>query len=237
MARRTLLLLATLFTLVGSACSSGPPDHRVLFIGNSFTHGNNMPEMVEKIADANGVSLDWEMIAPGGAYLSEHATNQEVRDAIFSGEYDVIVFQEQSVITSVPSMVQEQVLPAARDLDDMADTVGAKVVWFQTWGHLNGFAEVGHSGYSSMQDQIVATYDQLALETGGTVARAGERWERTQASGPPTTLYASDGYHPSPAGSYVAAIAIAEAILTPAVVEAPSVSGVDAELANFLLAA
>jgi len=29
----------------------------------------------------------------------------------------------------------------------------------------------------------------------------------------------------------------AEAILTPAVVEAPSVSGVDAELANFLLAA
>ena len=107
------LVLGFVFLFVLSACSSESPDHRVLFVGNSYTHSNEMPKMVEEIAAANGVSVDWEMIAPGGSFLDEHQFNREVVDALRSGEFDSVVFQEQSVITSVPELTASRTIPAA----------------------------------------------------------------------------------------------------------------------------
>lgn len=222
--------------LLLSACSRGPVEHRVLFIGNSFTHGNDMPEMVRDIAGANGVNIDVEMVAPGGAFLDEHVVNLEVADKIRSGDFDTVVFQEQSVITSVPSMTAQRTMPAAIALDRMADESGVRVVWFQTWGHLNGFPDVGHTGYSTMQDQIIASYDQIAEQTGGVVAPVGETWRHTQGSGTGINLYAADAYHPSAAGSYLAALELADAIIAPIIVESPSSNGVDGDTAAALLA-
>jgi len=222
--------------LVLSGCTGGPADHRVLFIGNSFTFGNDMPGMVREIADANGVAVEVEMIAPGGAFFDEHLVNPEVADRLRSGEFDTVVFQEQSIITSVRSMSAERTIPAALSLDGIADQAGVRVVWFQTWGHQNGFPDVGHSGYSSMQAQIVATYDQIASQAGGTVAPVGASWGHTQSLGTGLNLYAADAFHPSPAGSYIAALELADAIIAPAILEAPSVGDVDGEAAATLLA-
>jgi len=226
-----LLLLASVL----GACG-GEPDHRVLFVGNSFTHGNNMPDMVEEIADANGAKIEWTMIAPGGAYLDEHQYNTEVVTALRSGNFDTVVFQEQSVITSVPDMVASRTLPAARTLDSIADAAGVRVIWFQTWGHLNGFPDVGYSDYASMQRAISATYDQIAVETSASVARVGDRWGRTLGS-VSVGLYSADGYHASPAGSYVAAIELAGSITGVSIVEAPSVDGVESDVAEILVGA
>ncbi len=220
-----------------SACvGSGEPDHRVLFVGNSYTHYNEMPEMVKQIADANGAKIEWAMIAPAGSYLDEHQYNAEVVDAIRSGDYDTVVFQEQSVITSVPDMTASRTIPAAKALDGIADAAGVRVIWYQTWGRLNGFPDVGYSDYASMQAAVSATYFQIGEETGATVAPVGDRWARTMQS-VPVGLYASDGSHPSAAGSYVAAIELADAIIAPAIVEAPAVDGVDEETAASILAA
>ena len=221
--------------LAFAACSSGPADHRVLFVGNSFTFGNGMPAMVEEIAEANGTSIDWEMVAIGGAYLDEHQFNNEVTGFLQSGEFDTVVFQEQSVITSVPNLANSRTIPAATALDNMADANGVRVIWFQTWGHKNGFAEVGHDGFTSMQDQVTATYDVIASRTGGTVAPVGEAFRHSLVTGQGVSLFHADGSHSSPAGSYLAALEITDAVILAPVAEAPSVSGVDGETAALLL--
>lgn len=234
MAKWLITAVAAIFLL--SACSTGPTDHRVLFIGNSFTHGNEMPDTVRRIADANGVAIDVEMIAPGGAFLDEHLLNPDVADRLRSGDFDTVVFQEQSVITSVRAMSAERSVPAALALDRIADASGVRVVWFQTWGHRNGFPDVGHTGYTSMQAQIVATYDQIAEQTGGRVAPVGEAWQHTNSLGQGIDLYAADAVHPSPAGSYLAALELTDAIIAPPILESPSVGDVDDEIAATLLA-
>lgn len=228
------LFLAAIF-LILSGCSGGEVEHRVLFIGNSYTHYNNMPEMVEKITAKNGVKIETSMIAPGGAYLHEHVDNPEVIAAIQTGEFDTVVFQEQSVAPSVPSFFAENTAPAARRLDSMADAAGLDVIWYQTWGRQNGFPDVGYSEYTPMQNALIASYAELADVNGGRIARVGERWQRAGSSLLPFSLYTDDGSHPSPQGSYIAAIEIADAIIDGPVLEAPSVNGVDSETAEALL--
>jgi len=113
------ILISLFFVLVLAGCGSGAGVN-VLFVGNGFTHFHNMPGMVEEIAAANGVTVDAEMIAPGGTFLSEHVNNPTVTEALASGDFDIVVFQEQSQAPSVGQMVTEQTRPAAQTLDRMA---------------------------------------------------------------------------------------------------------------------
>ena len=211
----------------------GEADHSVLFVGNSYTYYNDLPGIVETLGDANGVSIETEMIAPGGAFLHEHRFNPEVAAAIQSGDFDTVIFQEQSVAPSVLAFATENTLPAAETLDVIADNSGVRVIWFQTWGHFNGFPSEGHPNYESMQSAIVNTYDAIAERNGGTVARVGETWRRARETAG-TPLYDPDGTHPSPAGSYLAAITITETIMSATVVETPGIDTVDARTAQTL---
>ena len=228
--RRLIFLVLIAIALAG--CGS-EADHNVLFIGNSYTHFNDMPGIVETIGDANGVSIATEMIAPGGAFLHEHRANPNVINALQSGEFDIVVFQEQSVAPSVPAFAQDNTLPAAESLDAVADNSGVRVIWFQTWGHVNGFPSEGHNSYESMQAAIVSTYDAIAQRNGGTIARVGETWSRARDSAG-TALYDPDGTHPSPAGSYLAAIEITETIMGQPIVVAPGIDSVNDRTAQAL---
>lgn len=232
---RRLIVLLTLAAAAAACGGGGPADHNVLFVGNSHTHGNDVPGMVEAIAAANGVSIDWEMIAPGGAHLDQHLESSAVRDALRSGEFDTVVFQEQSTVTAVASWAADRTIPAALTLDGIADAAGVRVIWFETWGHLNGNDLTGHPNFTSMQASVSATYADIAERTGGTLAPVGQRWEETLGRIVGVSLYASDGYHSSPAGAYVAAIELAAAIMGEPVLEAPSVGSVDSDTATALL--
>ena len=78
--KRALWILLVVVALSG--CGGGGADHNVLFIGNSYTHFNDLPSIVEEISSANGIAVDTHMIAPGGAFLSEHLVNPEVLEAL-----------------------------------------------------------------------------------------------------------------------------------------------------------
>ena len=224
------LLLSLLFVSLGLAACGGESDHQVLFIGNSYTHSNDMPSIVEEISSANGVSVETDMIAPGGAFLHEHLIDPQVLGAIASGDYDTVVFQEQSVGPSLSVFAEQVTIPAAVSLDQLADEAGVRVVWFQTWGHVDGFPSEGHHSYESMQSGLIATYDEIARQTGGSVARVGEAWRRARNT-LPVALYVEDGSHPSEAGSYLAAIELAEAIARRPMGQLPEVGSVDEETA------
>ena len=45
----------------------------VLFVGNSFTHCNDLPACVARLAAANGRELETAMATKGGERLSRHA--------------------------------------------------------------------------------------------------------------------------------------------------------------------
>lgn len=233
-----VMLAAIAFAVAGCGGSTASePDARVLFVGNSFTFQNDVPGMVEQIADANGSSLETRMIASGGRFLDEHAEDSAVVEAVSSGEYDVVVLQEQSMAPAHGPTYVSRTVPAVATLDGLADASGTVVVLYQTWGHLDGNSTIGQPSYTSMQNALIESYDDLGRRTGASVAPVGERWMSFMAGNTTARLHASDGSHATPAGSYLAALVLAQWVATAPILEAPAVGDVDQALADQLFAA
>ena len=209
-----VLVVVVLSALVSAGCGGAASGESVdvLFVGNSFTHVNDVPGMVETIAAENGVSINTEMIAPGGAFLQEHAASSAVSEAITSGTYEFVVLQEQSMAPAIRQVFRDETLPAAQSLESMAEAAGAQVIFFQTWGHANGNTITGHGNFSSMQTDLTWAYDELASATGARVSRVGQAWERWLVNHPDQGLHSGDGVHAAPKGSYLAALVIAKTI-------------------------
>lgn len=197
----------TTTTTGAESTSTGAPEPeptRVLFIGNSYTFVNDLPAMVEAVADGAGHPLLTATIAVGGATLADHVVNPEVTTTLAEG-WDVVVVQGQSVepITQPDVFVQ-----GAVDLAAMVElgTPDAAFVLYETWARRAGDPVLDELGMDAAQMQQALTdgYADAAEASMGTVAPVGQTWALALMQAPQIDLFAADGSHPSPAGTYLA---------------------------------
>ena len=220
------MAVLTLAVMTAAGCSGGPAV-RVLFIGNSYTAFNNLPATVADLAAAVGRSMDYEMRAPGGWWWRDHAASSETMDLITGGDWDFVVLQEQSMVTSLPGMADRESRPAAVALSLRAVQSGAQPLLFMTWAHRDGNAEVGHATFESMQAAISATYQEIGQAVAGRIAPVGHAWWLARRERPEIALYQADGSHPSMSGTYLASAVIAGLILEVNPVEIDASLGLD----------
>jgi hypothetical protein len=185
-----------------------PPCVRVLFIGNSFTHMNALPNIVRELARSGDKRLQVDMIAPGGRRLREHAADPLVHERLAAEAWDYVVLQEQSQIPSLTQMRRNEMLPAAQALAKRIRERDAQPLLFMTWGRRMGWPEGGFADYSAMQQAITNGYREVSRELRIPVMPIGEAWRSALAEDLHLQLWDADGIHPSKAGSYLAACVI-----------------------------
>lgn len=207
---------------------------RALFIGNSYTSSNDLPGMVANVLGENGVDLEFEVMAPGGRTLEQHAADPAVRAAMANGRFDIVILQDQSETPAVPHLLADNSIPAAEALGAMATESGARVILFETWGHRNGSPHTGHTSFDSMQSALTSAYWLLADAAGGTIAPVGSTWARSLGTND-VVLHHSDGSHPSPAGTHLASLVIARSIIGDSLASFPS-NGIPGDEADQLAA-
>lgn len=211
--RRLQSALGFLLLLIALSGCTSEPEARILFIGNSYTGSNDLPGAVEALAKSANHPIEAEARAPGGWWLRDHIASAETLDAITTGEFDLIVLQEQSMVPAAPDLAETESRPAAVGLATRARGTGGRVVFFMTWGHRSGSTDVGHSSYESMQIAIANTYYQLGADTVSDVAPVGAAWWMALQERPDIALYQPDGSHPSSSGTYLAAAVITGTLL------------------------
>jgi hypothetical protein len=202
------------FALVGRlpACQFTPADQctRVLFLGNSYTYVNDLPSTLARLAASGGHRVETAMIAPGGAFLADHAADPAVGTAIAGTRWTAVVIQEQS---ERPASTAEWNLfiPAANRLAAMTAGDGARPLLLETWAHRDGWPEL-HMDYTAMQAAIDRGYREASAQTGARVVPAGEAWQRAVTAALPVALWQDDGSHPAPAGTYLAACVLYQSL-------------------------
>ncbi len=220
---------------------------KVLFLGNSYTAYNNLPAIISAIASADGDSITYVSITPGGQYLQAHANDQQVIAAFQQGGWDFIVAQEQSQIPVIPYFRESLMYPGAASLKALRDqySPGAAMYYFMTWGRQNGgqqcndiYCSHAFTGFFDYQDTLSWAYYQTAVQTACGMAPVGEIWREVmlqhQAPLPPLNLFSTDGSHPSAEGSYLAALTIYSTLFNKLVSNLPYVhAGVDSLLDVF----
>ena len=172
---------------------------KILFIGNSHTYFNDLPDLAARLAADSGVQISVTMIAHGGWYLAQHVEEPDVRFNILHGHYDYVVLQEHTH----PFGPVEKYDRAVKVLADWCREAGSMPVIYMTWAKKD-----------SPEDQALLTeaHRNAAKETGALLAPVGEKWWKYREENPDVEMYAEDGAHASPAGSAFAAKVIWEVI-------------------------
>jgi hypothetical protein len=213
----------------GPAADSDPL--RVLFVGNSYTFFNDLPRLVERLAEAaGGRPIETAQAVRGGARLEDHWESSQVRQAIESGDWDFVVLQSQSRF-GMPRLADgagEPIPPEsfhhhARLLDGLIREQGARTIFFLQWKR--------RDAPRADQRAITVGHHKIASELGALVSPVGLAWQQVRLEHPEIDLYDPDGSHPGPAGSYLAACVFYAVLLGETPVGLPTVESVEAETA------
>jgi hypothetical protein len=196
---RRLLSIALVALLAGCAHAprdSGEEPLRVLFVGNSLTHTNDLPAVVATLARGSGIQIEYRTIAPGGTSLEDHWNAGQVPAELASGDWDAVVMQQG------PSALPESRLDLrqwATRLADLAREQGARPALMTVWPESYRAGALG---------DVIASYESAAKAAAADLYPAGRAWQAAWKRRPALPLYGPDGFHPSPLGTYLAALVV-----------------------------
>jgi len=209
---RSLPLILVVFGLScvprAAAGPSAPRPLRVLFIGNSYTYNNNLPDQLVALGQSAvpPVRIQTRTVARPGVRLQQHWERGEALAALQQGPWDYVVLQEQSTLGLLLIDGRHEVNdpdrtfhPYARRFTEEARKVGAQPLFLLTWARRDT---------PESQARLTQAYMSVARELGAPIIPAGLAWARTRQEHPDIPLYHQDGSHPSPAGSYLTACAL-----------------------------
>jgi len=110
--------LAALLMLTSAAFASDP--QRVLFIGNSYTGVNKLPEVFLEVVKSSGRPAPVvKSSTPGGRTLKQHLAIAGSMKLVDEGNWDVVVLQGQSqepAIAEADEAVRKEFLESAAEL-------------------------------------------------------------------------------------------------------------------------
>ncbi len=203
---RTSLLPALLLAATAQAQQTS-----VLFIGNSYTGVNDLPNTFRQVALSLGDTVTTSAQTPGGYTLNGHATTPATINAIESQPWDFVVMQEQSQLGALPFDITDTELGAVQLVAAIEENDECTYpVFYMTWGRQNGddlncpdFPFM--CTYDGMQLGLRNNYVALAEENDAYVAPVGVAWKRVRDTQPGINLYNPDQSHPSVEGTYLAA--------------------------------
>lgn len=179
---------------------------RVLFVGNSYTYYNDLPEVFRQICARNGVAAEVDAVTAGGYTLAHFVSENNpygilLREKCVSS-YDFAVIQEQSVR---PALSPQTFYKYLRLLLPLIRKTGAVPVLYETWGRADGAQVLIDRGWTheTMQSKLRSAYEHAGREHGIPVAHAGDRFSEAYRAG--KCVFDPDGSHPSPEGTRIAA--------------------------------
>ena len=201
-----VVMLAALLALCSVQCSLGAtaPEgsvrgsgRRILFLGNSLTYVNDVPGLVQGLAaGSGGEPLAVAMVAFPDVSLEDLWNQGEAQRVIAQGDWSVVVMQQG------PSAVEENRELLRRYVglfNSSIRAVGARPAMYAIWPWAWRLQDY---------DRSTQSYAIAATDVGGMMFPVAETWRAAWRRDPSLQLYAADGVHATPLGSYAAALVI-----------------------------
>ena len=202
--RLVAALLAPLVLLGCFVGGTGPDDDdrsgqeiRVLFIGNSLTYFNDLPEIVQGMADDAGLNVYHEVVANPNWSLEEH-WNAGIVTTIREMQPDLVVMQQGP---STLDSSREHLVHWTSLIAPVVREVGGEPGLFMVWPVKERRAED--------LARVRTSYRAAAAAVDGFFVPAGDAWGHLWTSHPELYIYMPDGLHPLYLGSLIAAQALA----------------------------
>ncbi|MCW5912928.1 MAG: SGNH/GDSL hydrolase family protein [Cyclobacteriaceae bacterium] len=173
---------------------------RILFVGNSLTYTNNLPQLVKEAGVKNNVRIQADMLAYPNYALEDHWNDGELQKLIAGGKYDYVIVQQGP---SSQADGKAMLLEYGGRIKLLCDKHQAKLAFYMVWP-----ARVNYHTFPG----VIANYTLAASETNSVLCPVGEVWKAHFDATGDFSYYGPDGFHPSLAGSQRAAEIIFESL-------------------------
>lgn len=176
-----------------------PISLRILFVGNSLTYYNDLPATVGAIATSAGDALAISNAVGANLALIDHLNGgSNVVQLMRDSSWDYVVLQQGPTPSGI---CRDSLQLWTRMFDTTIRAAHGKAALFMTWPATTNTAS---------WDDVRLSFQLAAQGVGGVFLPAGEAWRILLAEHPDMEIYGKDGYHPSPMGSFLAALEIYE---------------------------
>ncbi|MCB0448399.1 MAG: SGNH/GDSL hydrolase family protein, partial [Gelidibacter sp.] len=166
---------------------------KILFVGNSLTYTNNLPELVKQEALSRDIEIEVSMLAYPNYALEDHLNDGEVQNLIEKGNYDFVVVQQG------PSSQQdgiESLLEFGSVFKSLCEQNNTQLAFFMVWPSRM---------YYYTYPGVINNYTQAATANEAILCPVGEVWKAHFDATDDFSYYGPDEFHPSLIGSQVAA--------------------------------
>lgn len=138
------IYLLTFFCLLTTVCIA-QKTKKILFIGNSLTFYNDMPQMLQHISDEANAGLLVEQMTFPGVSLARHLTTDDTGHFLRSGEvspttkkilshdWDIVVLQEMPIMLLIPEEAKYAYVPAVVKLDSLIKVSKGQTFLYQNY--------------------------------------------------------------------------------------------------------
>lgn len=179
-----------------------------LFIGNSFTYMNDMPDMFDEMANNAGKNVFVKSSTKGGANFEEHAQRTNMFQAISSHKWDNVIIQGHSreFIHSAAYVDSASIPHLNKILDSIyVNNPCTNVYFYMTWGYEDGYGGYEYTNeFENMADTIHGGYQRVGQKYLIPVVPIGAVWKNVKLDSR-AHLYSPDKFHPNHTGSYLVA--------------------------------
>lgn len=173
----------------------------VLFVGNSLTFYNDLPILVANEAKSRGLELKTTLLAYPNYAILDHWEDGKVQKMIATGKYDYVIIQQGP---SSQADGRAMLLEYGKKFKQVCSENEAQLAYFMVWPSRT---------YYYTFEAVITNHRESAKKNDALLLPVGEVWKNHFDATGDFSYYGSDGFHPSLAGSKVAAQVICEALL------------------------
>jgi hypothetical protein len=192
---------------------------KVLFIGNSYTSQNDLPNLFKLLAQGAGKNVVVDSYMPGGVSVGDtaqgtmaHMNNPAVFAIINSNKWDYVMLQDNQgrfCLGYKHFPASSYVIAGHIKIRDsvLHNNHCAHMLWYAGYGPKAGAPPYGNTG-EALIDSIYHNYQYLRDTAGQILAPIGPAFLRIMNGYPSIDLWYTDAVHPSLYGSYLIACVV-----------------------------
>ena len=170
----------------------------ILFIGNSLTYTNNLPDLVKENARLQGIVINSKTVSFPNYAIEDHWNDGEVQKLISSKTYDFVIIQQGP---SSQNNGRNMLIEYGKKYSDLCKLNNTKLCYLMVWPSLKHYHTF---------DGVINNYKDAAAINNSILLPVGVVWKEYFDRTDDFQYYSSDGFHPSEKGSKIAAKVIVE---------------------------
>ncbi len=167
---------------------------KLLFIGNSLTYTNNLPSILKQIATVYGKNIESDMVCYPNYAIVDHLNEGKVQQKIATENYDYVIIQQGP---SSQKEGRDMLLDAGKQLSKLCNENNTKLAYFMVWPSKR---------YYFTFDKVIQNHTDAATKNKALLFPVGMYWKQFEKLNTKISLYGADQFHPSKAGSFLAAL-------------------------------